>query len=62
VYGRDVAEDIVLDMFIDDGVLGRGHRINLWGEAYAVTASVQCDHAGYDHMAVIGYAGRFDLN
>jgi hypothetical protein len=44
-------------MFIDDGVVGRGHRVNLWGEAYTATASIHCAHTGYDHMAIVGYAG-----
>ena len=62
VYGRNVAEDIVLDMFIDDGVVGRGHRVNVWGEAYGVTASMYCTHTGYDHMAIVGYAGEYEIN
>jgi uncharacterized protein YkwD len=61
-YGREIAFDIVLDMFIDDGVVGRGHRLNLWGEAFGVTGVNICPHTDYEFMTVVLYAGDYEIN
>ena len=61
-YRSDTAEDIVMQLYIDDGVASRGHRHNLMDEKAAVTGVATGEHSIYDIMACITYAGSYDDN
>jgi uncharacterized protein YkwD len=54
------AEGIIMGLFVDDGVVSRGHRLNLMNENYRITGIAYCEHASdYKFMTEIIYAGGF---
>lgn len=58
-YGPNNARSMVMQLIIDDGVPGRGHRANTFGTAFG-TAGVACGpHPRFESMCVIDFAGGF---
>ncbi|MGB9081640.1 MAG: CAP domain-containing protein [Desulfuromonadaceae bacterium] len=58
-YGPEGARSLVMQLIIDDGVPGRGHRINTFITGYK-TAGVACgSHPRFGSMCVIDFAGGF---
>lgn len=56
-YGSKKAKEAALQLAIDDGVAGRGHRTNIFKENYAELGSCDGSHKSYEVMAVGIYRG-----
>lgn len=58
-YGPLSAEQIVVNLVVDDGVPGRGHRNNVLKPAFGVAGVGVGAHPRYGRVCVIDFAGDF---
>lgn len=58
-YGMRDARGIVVQLIIDEGVPGRGHRRNLFGPNFRVVGVATGSHARYGTMCVMDFASGF---
>lgn len=57
-YGPTTAQEIVMNLVVDDGVASRGHRTNIFTAELSL-AGVGCDdHSVFGSVCVIDYASR----
>ena len=62
-FGSKIAQSIIMDLFVDDGVSSREHRDSLMQSDFKFTGIAFCPHKGkYKYMTDFLYAGSYDLN
>lgn len=58
--GHGDAATMVIDLFVDDGVANRGHRVNLMEPRYQVVGVGCAPHRDYGTVCVMGFAEGFE--
>ncbi len=58
-YGGKYAQQIIIYLLIDDGVNGRGHRINMLNPEFKITGIASGKHPEYGSMFVMDFAASF---
>ena len=58
-YGFDSAREVVVQLIVDDGVRGRGHRVNIFNPEFRVVGVSCGNHARYGTVCVITYSAGY---
>ncbi len=61
-YGFKNARAIVIQLIVDDGVPGRGHRKNIYTESFRVVGVANAEHKRYGAQCVMDFAGGFEAS
>lgn len=58
-YGQDDPKGVIIQLAVDDGVTGRGHRKNITNPAFVKHGCFSGEHAKYKKSTVMNYNGSF---
>jgi uncharacterized protein YkwD len=60
-YGYSAPRLIVIQLIVDDGIPGRGHRANIFNRTFKQVGVACGPHAAYRSMCVMDFAGGFSM-
>ena len=60
MYGGDTPLEAILSLAIDDGVAGRGHRVNIFKGDFYYTGVDTAAHKSYRQETVTTFSGKFE--
>jgi hypothetical protein len=55
--GSKTGEDVIISLLVDDGVEGRGHRLNLFKPEFKIVGIACGSHREYETISVLVYTG-----
>ena len=58
-YGGNTGRRVILQLIVDDGVPGRGHRVNMFNPAYRFVGVGCGKHARFGDVCVMDFAARY---
>lgn len=58
-YGSSTSDEVIMQLVIDDGVPSRGHRVNIFSDAFGTTGIATGPHVKHTPMSVLTYAGSY---
>ena len=58
-YGCATARDVIIQLIVDDGVVSRGHRDNIFDKKLLVIGFASNSHKKYEFMTVMDFASSF---
>ena len=58
-YGQDDPKGVIIQLAVDDGVQGRGHRKNIMNPAFVKHGCYTGDHSKYKRSTCLNYNGSF---
>ena len=58
-FGSITGEDIIISLMVDDGNSSRGHRKNIFEQAFNYTGIACAAHQGWRHCCVLEYAEEY---
>lgn len=61
-FGSKSGAESILQLYIDDGVSNRGHRVNILNPDLKLTGIASCNHKQYGAMLCVAYSGTFTPN
>ena len=62
-FGKSKADEYMISLYIDDGVLDRGHRSAITNPKYNYVGVAYCPHnSSFEGMVALAYATDFILN
>lgn len=59
-YGAESARDVVIQLIVDDGVPGRGHRTNIFNPDFLTVGIAYGPHPKYRTICVQDFAGGYE--
>jgi len=61
-YSSSDGAGMIIQLYIDDGVPDRGHRVNMLNPDFELVGMARCDHARFGGMLAVAYATSFEPN
>jgi len=58
-FGGETGEEVVINLMVDDGVMNRGHRKNMFSPDFKFVGIACSQHGAYDHCTVLDYAAQY---
>jgi len=61
-YSSSSGDGMIVQLYIDDGVPDRGHRVNMLSPDFELVGMAHCKHSRFGGMLAVAYATSFEPN